>query len=132
MVSTHDSAKAKKRILIMDDDPSVRHMLARILEDEGYATTSAADGLAGLKLLQEGDVDLVLMDLKMPGMNGEDTLKELKVMRPGLPIIVMTAFSNEKFKDSRAGVGALLQKPLDFPTLLATIEKLLTQSAACM
>ncbi len=41
MVSNHDSSKAKKRILIMDDDPSVRHMLARILEDEGYDTTSA-------------------------------------------------------------------------------------------
>ncbi len=131
MVSNHDSSKAKKRILIMDDDPSVRHMLARILEDDGYDTTSAADGLAGLKLLQEAEVDLVLMDLKMPGMTGEDTLKELAVMRPGLPVIVMTAFSNEKFKDSRSGVGALLQKPLDFPTLLATIEKLLTQAATC-
>ena len=118
-----------KRILIVDDDPSIRYMLSRVLLDEGYVTLSAANGSDGLKAASDPNVDLVLLDLKMPGMNGQQTLQELAVLRPGLPVIIMTAFPGQRGEAPLAGASALLQKPLDFPILLEAIKKLLAQAA---
>jgi CheY-like chemotaxis protein len=116
----------EKQILIIDDDPSIRHMLGRVLLGEGYAVVVAASGEAGLKIAENGDIDLVLLDLKMPGMSGQETLKVLRAEHPGLPIIIISAFSRQQFA-GMAGVNALLQKPLDFPTLLDTIKRILAQ-----
>ncbi len=116
----------EKQILIIDDDVSIRHMLGRVLLGEGYAVVAAADGEAGLKVAESGEVDLVLLDLKMPGMSGQETLKRLKTKHPSLPVIIISAFSRQQFA-GMAGVSALLQKPLDFPTLLDTIKRTLAQ-----
>ena len=129
MVSASGSA-SRKRILIVDDDPSIRHMLGRILVEEGYDALAAANGREGLNVAGANEVNLVLLDLKMPGMNGQETLKELAVLRPGLPVIIMTAYPGQALEGGLAEVSALLQKPLDFPMLLATIETLLAQAAA--
>jgi CheY-like chemotaxis protein len=64
-----------KQILIVDDDISIRHMLGRVLADEGYAVIAAANGEAGLKLAEAGGVDLVLLDLKMPGIGGQEAFR---------------------------------------------------------
>ena len=130
MVSASGSPQ-RKCILIVDDDPSIRYMLGRILLDEGYEALAAADGREGIKVVAEREVDLVLLDLKMPGMNGKETFKELMVLRPGLPVIIMTAYPGRQFEGGLDGVSALLQKPLDFPLLLEAIKKLLAQAAAC-
>jgi CheY-like chemotaxis protein len=116
--------------LIVDDDPSIRYMLSRVLLDEGYQTLAAANGREALKAVADQDVDLVLLDLKMPGLNGQETLQELAVLRPGLPVIIMTAYPGHQGKGPLAGISALLQKPLDFPMLLEAIKKLLAQAAA--
>jgi CheY-like chemotaxis protein len=129
MVSTSGSPAAK-RILIVDDDPSIRYMLSRVLRDEGYEALSAASGLEGLNIAAAPEVDLVLLDLKMPGLNGQETLKELAVLRPGLPVIMMTAYPGRLGEGGLTGVSALLQKPLDFPMLLEAIKTLLAQAAA--
>jgi CheY-like chemotaxis protein len=118
-----------KQILIIDDDVSIRHMLGRVLVGEGYGVVAAADGLAALQIVEHSEIDLVLLDLKMPGMSGRETLKVLKAKWPELPVIVISAFSRQEF-DSAAEVSALLQKPLDFPTLLDTIKRNLAQSVA--
>jgi two-component system, response regulator, stage 0 sporulation protein F len=120
----------RKRILIVDDDPSIRYMLSRVLLEEGYEALSAADGREGLKMAADREVDLVLLDLKMPGMNGQEVLQELALLRPGLPVIIMTACPGQKGQGPLAGVSALLQKPLDFSMLLEAIRKLLAQAAA--
>jgi CheY-like chemotaxis protein len=130
MVSTSGSLP-RKRILIVDDDASIRYMLGRILLDEGYDAPTAANGRDGLMAAAAQEIDLVLLDLKMPGMNGQETLKELNVLRPGLPVIMMTAYPGGQFEGGLNGVSALLQKPLDFPMLLDAIKKLLAQAAAC-
>jgi CheY-like chemotaxis protein len=116
----------EKQILIIDDDVSIRHMLGRVLVGEGYAVVAAANGEAGLKIAENGEIDLVLLDLKMPGMSGQETLKVLKAGHPGLPVIIISAFSRQQFA-GMAEVSALLQKPLDFPTLLDTIKRTLAQ-----
>jgi two-component system response regulator AtoC len=115
-----------KRILIIDDDPSIRYMLSRVLVGEGYQTASAADGETGLAIATKTEPDLVLLDLKMPGVGGREILKLLKATHPDIPVIVITAVSPREF-GSLAGVHALLQKPLDFPTLLDTIQRLLAE-----
>jgi CheY-like chemotaxis protein len=130
MVST-SGLLPKKRILIVDDDPSIRYMLARILVDEGYEALAAASGGEGLQIAAAHEIDLVLLDLKMPGLNGQETLKGLNVLRPNLPVIIMTAYPGRQFDSGQNGVSALLQKPLDFPMLLEAISKLLAQAAAC-
>jgi two-component system, response regulator, stage 0 sporulation protein F len=130
MVSTSGSSP-RKRILIVDDDPSIRYMLGRILQDEGHDVVAAASGREGLMTLEANAVDLVLLDLKMPGMSGQETLKELTVLHLGLPVIIMTAYPGHPSEGGLNGVSALLQKPLDFPVLLEAIKKLLAQAAAC-
>jgi len=119
----------EKQILIIDDDVSIRHMLGRVLLGEGYTVVAAANGEAGLKIAEKGGIDLILLDLKMPGMSGQETLKVLSAQRPGLPVIIISAFSRQQFA-GMAGVSALLQKPLDFPTLLDTIKRILAQPVA--
>jgi CheY-like chemotaxis protein len=120
-----------KRILIVDDDPSIRYMLGRVLLDEGYEVLAAAHGREGLKIAAAQEVDLVLLDWKMPGLNGQETLKELAVLRPGLPVIMITAYPLQQGEGGLTGASAVLQKPLDFPMLLDAIKKLLAQAAAC-
>ena len=129
MVSTSGSTP-NKRILIVDDDPSIRYMLSRVLMDEGYGVQSAANGREGLTTAAANDIDLVLLDLKMPGMTGQETLQELVLLRPGLPVIIMTAYPGQQGEGPLPGVSALLQKPLDFPMLLEAIRKLLARAAA--
>jgi len=129
-MSTSGSA-SNKSILIVDDDPSIRYMLGRVLLDEGYEVLAAAHGREGLKITAAQEVDLVLLDWKMPGMSGPETLRELAVLRPGLPVIMMTAFPQQQFAGGLTGACAMLQKPLDFPMLLEAIKKLLAQAAAC-
>jgi DNA-binding response OmpR family regulator len=70
---------------------------------------------------------LVLLDLNLPGKNGWDTFERLSTENPSLAVIIITARSNQLFTATGAGVGALLEKPLDFPILLQTIRRLLAE-----
>ncbi|HUD47770.1 MAG TPA: response regulator [Candidatus Baltobacteraceae bacterium] len=119
----------QRQILIIDDDLSIRYMLGRILVGEGYAVSAAANGEAGLKIAGKGDIDLVLLDLKMPGMSGQETFNVLRAERPEVPVIIISAFSRQQLA-GMDGVSALLQKPLDFPTLLDTIKRILALPVA--
>jgi len=120
---------AKNRILVVDDDSSVREMLTRVLVGEGYLVWAAADGTAALEITAATKVDLVLLDLNMPGKSGWDTFERLTAENPLLAVIIITARSNQLFTALGAGVGALLEKPLDFPKLLQTISRLLAEPA---
>ena len=119
---------SRKRILIVDDDDSVRDMLARVLEEEGYETVRAAAGAQALDFAAHLRIDLVLLDLKLPGKSGWDTFEILTTDNPFLPVIIVTARSNQIFTALSAGVAALLEKPLNFPKLIETVETLLKES----
>ena len=120
---------AKNRILVVDDDASVREMLKRILAGEGYLVWAAADGMTALEISAATKLDLVLLDLNLPGKNGWDIFERLTTDNPMLAVIIITARSNQLFTALGAGVGALLEKPLDFPKLLQTISRLLAEPA---
>jgi DNA-binding response OmpR family regulator len=119
----------KKRILLADDDSGVRDSLAAALRSDGYLVFPAKDGQEALKVVSTTVIDLVLLDLNMPVKNGWDTFERLTAENPLLPIIIITARSNQQFTALSAGVGALLEKPLDIPTLLKTVNALLAESA---
>src|SRR6266404_8786130 len=121
--------RSGKRILLVDDDPAVRDSLNDVLLAEGYLIIPAQNGQQALDLANESSVDVVLLDLNMPVKNGWDTFEQLTRENPFLPIIIVTARPNQLFTALSAGVGALLEKPMDIPTLLRTMENLLAQSA---
>jgi CheY-like chemotaxis protein len=120
---------SKNRILVVDDDSSVRGMLARVLVGEGYMVSAAADGTSALEIAAATKIDLVLLDLNMPGQSGWDTFERLTAENPLLPVIIVTARANQLFTAMGSGVGALLEKPLHFPKLLETIQQLLAEPA---
>ena len=120
----------KHRILLVDDDPGVRRMLLRVLEEEDYAVVPAADGLEAVESATNSAPDLVLLDLNLPFQNGWDTFKRLVADNPSLPVIIITARPNQLFPALAAGAGALMEKPLDLPKLLRTIRDLLAEPAA--
>jgi CheY-like chemotaxis protein len=116
-----------KRILVVDDDSSIRQMLGRILKDEGYQVGEAGDGVQALEIVGREPFDLMLLDLNMPIRNGWDTFERLTTEKPLLPVIIITARPNQLFISAAAGVAALMEKPLDFPKLLQTISALLAE-----
>jgi len=117
----------KKRILLLDDDAGVRRMLRRVLEDEDYLVSCASNGKEALQKAAGAGVDLVLLDLNLPEENGWETFERLTTENPCLPIIIITARSNQLFPALASGVGALMEKPLDLPKLLRTMEELLAE-----
>jgi DNA-binding response OmpR family regulator len=113
----------------VDDDCSVRESLAGVLTEEGFLVLPAADGAEALTIASASPVDLVILDLNMPVKNGWDTFEQLSADHPLVPVIIATARSNQLLTALAAGVGALLEKPLDIPHLLTTIRRLLTESS---
>src|SRR5947209_9883243 len=119
----------KKKILLVDDDPAVRRMLFRLLAVENYFVIPASNGREAVETAANTRVDLALLDLNMPEENGWETLERLVGDNPSLPVIIITARSNQFFPAVAAGVGALMEKPLDLPKLLRTITELLAEPA---
>ncbi len=127
----HSTARFRtgKRILLVDDDPTVRDSLQEVFVCEGYCVIPAANGQEALDLAARWPVDLAVLDLNMPVKNGWDTFQQLTFEHPLIPIIIATARPDQLFTALGAGAGALLEKPLDIPTLLRTMKKLLAESA---
>ena len=121
------SRRGKRKILLVDDDPAVRRMLGMLLTGEGYEVLLAVDGGESIQVVRATDLDLVLLDLNMPGMDGWEAFERLASENPMLPIVVITARPNQCFTALAAGIGALLEKPLDLPKLFLTIRDLLDE-----
>jgi CheY-like chemotaxis protein len=120
-------SSAAKRILVVDDDPYVRDILSRVLVGEGHLPLAASNGTKALEFAGANQFDLVLLDLSMPGQSGWETFKWLRTDHPLLPVIIITGRPNQVFTALGAGVGALLEKPLDFPKLLQSVSRLLAE-----
>jgi two-component system, NtrC family, response regulator HydG len=116
---------AKKKILVVDDEVNFCNTLSRILTKKGYETASAKSGFEALKKVREQQPDVVLMDIKMPVMNGVETYKKMKTIAPNATVILMTAFSvDDLIKEAiREGVYAVVHKPFDMETVVNMIER---------
>jgi two-component system response regulator HydG len=119
--------KTAIRVLVVDDEPSARSGLEKLLRQEGYAVESAADGMAALGLVSDKPPDVVVTDLKMPRMDGMQLLAKLREQDAEIPVIVVTAFGDvaSAVGAMRAGAADYLTKPVDFDALLVSIERVL-------
>jgi DNA-binding response OmpR family regulator len=118
---------ARKRLLIADDDGSIRESLARVLEGENYEVLLAKSGQEAVSQFLYAEPDLVLLDLNMPGKDGWQAFELMEKVRPFVPVIVITARPNQFEHAAKLGIDALMEKPLDLPLLLRTIKGLLAE-----
>jgi DNA-binding NtrC family response regulator len=112
-------------ILIIEDEAKMRRLLELNLGDDGFTTFSAEDSETGLKLLRENPVDLVLTDLKLPGMNGLEFLQTIKRQNAALPVVVMTAFGSVEtaVEAMKAGASDYVLKPFSLTEMRMVIHK---------
>jgi len=122
----------KKRILVVEDDDNIRNGLTDVLESEGYEVDSASDGILGVKVFMRNDFDMVLLDLMMPGKNGYDVAREIRASGSHVPIIMLTAKSEEidKVLGLELGADDYVTKPFGVRELLARITALFRRSQA--
>ena len=114
-------------ILIVDDDPQLRQSFEKLLADEGHTVQTAPTGEAGIAMVREFVPDLVITDVRLPGMNGLETFKAIRQIESKLPVIVMTAFGTTETAIEATKMGAFdyVLKPFEIPDILALIEQAL-------
>ncbi|MGX6648846.1 sigma-54-dependent transcriptional regulator [Maricaulaceae bacterium MS644] len=116
-----------KTVLIVDDDPTQRRLLQAVLEKQGHFAQVAEDGEAGLAAVKRGGIDVVMLDMIMPGMDGIETLEAIKAREPDLPVIVLTAHGGIEtvVKAMRAGAGDFFVKPASPERIAVSIRNAL-------
>jgi len=107
---------------VVDDEPTVRESLERVLRLEGYLVTGVGTGADVLDQLQESHVDLVLLDINLAGESGLAVCQRIREVQPKLTVIGITARPDQSSDAAAAGVNTLMEKPLDMSKLLATIR----------
>ncbi|MBS4195871.1 response regulator [Lederbergia citri] len=114
----------KEKILIVDDQFGIRILLNEILQKEGYQVFQAANGLQALAITKKHTLDLVLLDMKIPGMDGLEILQQMKKIRPDIRVIIMTAYGELEKIEAAKKLGALAHftKPFDIVELRQTIR----------
>jgi DNA-binding NtrC family response regulator len=114
-------------ILIIDDDDQLRRSFERLLAEEGYDILSAPSGEAGLNIIRERTPDLVILDMRLPGMNGFETFKAIHALESKLPVIIMTAYGTTETAIEATKMGAFdyILKPFDIPDMLSVIGQAL-------
>jgi DNA-binding response OmpR family regulator len=122
--SLHHSPKL---ILVVDDDATVRHSLALVLQLEHFAVRLAHDGREAVRQFLEGPPDLILLDLNMPDIDGWQAFQIMTKLYPFVPVIIITARSGQAQRAAQAGIDVVLEKPLNIPTLLENIRRLLAR-----
>ncbi|BCV23055.1 response regulator [Moorella sp. Hama-1] len=111
--------------MVIDDQPGVRRLIAEALKIAGFTVTAATDGQEALEKITLEEPSLVILDMKMPGMNGLDFLQELRRRFVTLPVIVITAYNELELTEqaSRYGVSFYLQKPFDIQELYRLVQQ---------
>ena len=114
------------RILVVDDEPALCELLARMVRDAGYVVVTACGGVAGLDLISRAaeSFDLVVTDSRMPGMSGCDFIRRLRAHNPTLPIVHVSGSHMSTSYDLPSDIRTLF-KPFDLPDLVPTIQRLL-------
>ncbi|HEY4062952.1 MAG TPA: response regulator transcription factor [Puia sp.] len=120
------------RILVIEDEERVARLIKKGLEELGYTATIAPDGLSGKKLALTDTFDLIITDIMLPGLNGVELCRQIRLQSPEIPIIMLTALgtTDEKVEGFDAGANDYLVKPFDFRELYVRIRELLKRSSA--
>lgn len=115
------------KILIIDDDDQLRKSFERLLTEEGYLVLTAPSGETGLDRVEAENPDLVILDMRLPGMNGFETFQAIHKLEPKLPVIIMTAYGTTETAIEATKMGAFdyILKPFDIPEMLSVIRQAL-------
>ncbi len=123
-------ANTNRRLLIVDDDKDIRELLVYDIKSSGYMVDSANDGEEGLKKAVQNNYDLILLDVMMPKMNGYDVCKNIRLVKPKVPILMLTAKGaiDDKTEGFNVGADDYLVKPFDIQEVLLRIRALLRRN----
>src|SRR5690606_5044016 len=116
--------KERKKVLVVDDQVGIRVLLVEVFSTEGYETYQASNGKAALQIVREKRPDLVLLDMKIPGMDGLEILKQIREFDPSIKVIMMTAYGELAMIRKATDLGALMHftKPFDIDELRAAVN----------
>ncbi len=128
--SARAQAVRPARIVVIDDDIFIRRLLRLTLSTDAFEIAEASDGESALLLAKAQKPDLVLLDWRMPGLQGDEVLQDLKAAHAELPVVVLTVEADQQEAAYRLGADGFLTKPFSPTELLETIERLLAERPA--
>ena len=113
------------KILIIDDERPIRETLEMFLREKGYDVATSESGEAGLKLIRKNQPDIVILDLRLPGIDGIEVLRIIKQLTPRSMVVVITAYHDKEIYDQAESLGACgyIVKPIDVAEFEVTIDK---------
>jgi len=115
------------RILLIDDDPNCLDAIDQILQRDGYETFSTGEGLGAMKIIAENNIDLAIVDIHLPDIDGLHVLHEIKRVRRDLPVMLMTAEPSKELRlaSLEAGAYSFISKPINIPSFRQIVAKAL-------
>ncbi|HLP77489.1 MAG TPA: response regulator, partial [Candidatus Paceibacterota bacterium] len=124
MPDTRSNHVESIRILIVDDDPGQRSLLTSFLQSQGFETATVESGERALEMLRASRFDMMISDVRMPGLSGLDTLRRARKEHATLPVLLVTAFTDVRDAVAAMRDGALnyLAKPIDLDELLVSVQ----------
>jgi two-component system cell cycle response regulator DivK len=124
-----DKKMERKKILVVDDDKKNRYLISFLLEKNAFEVIVATNGLEGIEAVKKQQVDLIIMDIKMPKMNGYEATKRIRRLKKykSIPIIALTSYAmmEDRKKAIKAGCTGYISKPINLETFLEEIKKCL-------
>ena len=119
------------RIMIIEDDEEMRSLLKDFFEEEGFETDSVSNGVDALRMLSKDHFDLVITDIRMPGLTGLDILPRIRRLKPEIPIIVMTAYGSDdvRRRSLERGATLYLEKPIHLSKLRTVIREMVLRKS---
>ncbi len=122
-----NSVGAKANILVIDDEETIRSLFKETLEELGHRVLAAGTGAEGLELVKQQDFDLVFLDLKMPGMDGAEILRQIKTIKPGLPVTIITGYPDSDMMARALAQGpfGLMNKPFNESDIADAVKSFL-------
>jgi DNA-binding NtrC family response regulator len=115
----------KRTILVVEDEALLRIVVVEILQEAGYAVLQAPDGASGCEIMKTGaPIDLLISDIKMPGMSGYDVARECLQMKPEMRVMLMTGYAQEPLPDNMRNSGIeVIHKPFDFDEFVKKVQR---------
>lgn len=118
-----------KKILVIDDEPTIRFLLKEVITDWGYEIAETSRAVRGIEMIKQGGIDLVLLDIQLPQMNGLEAIQKIREIDEELPVFILTAFHNLKDVVNMLDVSVqeFIQKPFDIDELHEKIKTVLEE-----
>ena len=112
------------QILLADDDPVIRKLLCEVLTDDGHKVSAAADGAQAVRKAQKEEFDLFFSDVHMPVLNGLETLRAMRTLRPHLPVVMMDSYPDQLVNQAqKEGALTCIHKPFDLKEIRKVIKE---------